>query len=517
MDRDTFATTKQAKVDDRRVDVLRSPPNGAPHAHVAAPIDALTDDTLYHLLNGADVDGASIFPPQCRWAPALVCRRWRDVIKSITCADAQRARAQLDSRVHPNVSFKGLHVIVSASGMALMARHGLGAVSFGMWTLVQPTVAETAAILVASGRSDHLGEALGLASWASVDGGWSKLGDALKAALVDKIGRKSKPCGAASPKRARRMLLWVAARHCNGEIIHRISVQCERKCAITAVEHAIRFDRVAACGVLLEIYDIAPKRGCQIFYSKSRSGRSYDPDANKVWLAVGRWGALSVAEMLLEVERSGRLTIDDHLRYTLSRKAQYDGMWTGDWLDWGAAVGDQPQCLDFCHRHGLKYKRRIALSRALCCGSVAFCQRFIELYPPSVYPHILSRAVEFTRCMNDKQPLHPRAAAWLIGIPELERSDKEHFERLWCRALSSKDTDIGTSLKTALSIIRRWPDTFHDVISSLPFPQVERMYRDDDPLVIKFLMALPADRAEEAKQKWKSCNPRIWSIWPFSP
>ncbi|AJF97487.1 hypothetical protein TW95_gp0753 [Pandoravirus inopinatum] len=57
-----------------------------PHCPDQTFIHALTDDALYHLFNGMCVAGAPIFPPECRWVPALVCRRWRAVVASITHA-----------------------------------------------------------------------------------------------------------------------------------------------------------------------------------------------------------------------------------------------------------------------------------------------------------------------------------------------------------------------------------------------------------------------------------------------
>jgi hypothetical protein len=87
-----------------------------------APIDVLTDDILYHLFNGSCADGTPIFPPECRWVPALVCRRWHAVVGSITRADIQAASggwrgalwdAPPSEKVHH-------HSAARASGMALM-------------------------------------------------------------------------------------------------------------------------------------------------------------------------------------------------------------------------------------------------------------------------------------------------------------------------------------------------------------------------------------------------------------
>jgi len=494
-----FIVAKQAKVINEDVDAPRTTPHDGP---CAAAIDILTNDTLYHIFNGACVCGTPLLPPECRWVPALVCRRWRSVIECITSADLRIACLGLAGRIRDTVLSKGLYRVVTAYGMAMMARHGLAPASFGAWTLAQPTVAETAAILVASDRSDRIDAALRLASRASDRGGWSKLGDALKAALTDVGRRRHRPSGPTSPKRARRVLVWVAARHCTSETIRAVSNDCERKCAITAVEHAIRFDRAAAFGALLEIYAVAPSGERQTPCGLSSDGRVYNRDIDRVWLAIGRWGALSTAEMLLEIEKGNCVAIDDDLKYALSQKSRYDGNWSGNWVDVGAATNDRPECLDFCHHHGLEYEADVALGYAFHYGSVAFCQRFIELYP--LYLSTLKSAVELMDSIDDERPLHPRTASWLMGIPELQRTDPRSLKKLWHQVLSCEDADMSVLLRTAASIIQQWPSAFHDILSSLPLCRIVHMHRNGDSLILDFLDTLPAEMATEARQRWES-------------
>lgn len=93
----------------------------------ATPIDVLTDDILYHLFHGRRADGAPLFPPECRWVPAFVCRRWRAVIASITRADAQAVSSRLRDVLWdaPPQEKAHHHSLVRASGMALMVQRGL--------------------------------------------------------------------------------------------------------------------------------------------------------------------------------------------------------------------------------------------------------------------------------------------------------------------------------------------------------------------------------------------------------
>ena len=496
---------KQTKALDQHENALRAAASDDACSRTTAAIDILTNDTLYHIFNGTCSDGALLFPPECRWAPALVCHRWRDVIEAITRADFLAACRGLCDRTRNAVSAKGLHRMVTALGMALMASHGLAPASFGAWTAVQPTVAETAAVLVASDQSDRLGEALDLASCASDEDGWSALGNMLNAALVGMDKRAPKACGTASPKRARRALLWIAARHCSGETVCVIGKDCSRKCTFTAIEHAIRFDRAAAFAVLLKAYNSpSPTKEHETPYTMSRWDTRYNTNVDGIWITVGKWGALSIAETLLEVERSNPLGISDDLKYDLSRKAQYDMDWSGNWIDEGAAINDRPECLDFCHRHDLQYEVMIALGYALRYGSVAFCQRLVGLHSLSAHSQTFCEALRFMFYLYPGQPLHPRTLVWLVDLPGMERAGEYGIDRLWHDAQSFEDADINIWLQMAASVIRRWPDAFYDALSNLPFRQIFPLYRANDPLILRFLETLPADGAEKAKRWWES-------------
>jgi len=470
-------------------------------AYASETISALTDDALYHLFNGADVDGAPIFPPQCRWAPALVYHRWRAIIESITYADIQHAHARLDNYVRDGISSKGLHRVVSASGLALMARHGLA--SFGVWTAVGPSLAEVAALLIALDHPVRVGEALAIAAHASKGDSWKELGDALNATLDVADGRSALPHTVASPKQARRTLLWVAARHCTTAILYTVSNDCNGGCVFSAIEHAIRFDRPAAVATLLHVYDAELPESRESWYDWSQEGRRYDTNADNVWFAVSRWGALSVARMLLDIETCGLRPVGDDLKYALSRMGQYDRDWSGNWIDTGAARNDRPECLDFCHQHGLGYYPYMALGHSVHCGSVAFCRRLVDLNPPSVNPGLLIRAIDVAHYLGRGQYFHPHSAMWLMCLPELERPDDQLvFHQLLESALHSDDngTDLCALLQRATAIVRRWPDAATDMVRCLPshmVPHITAAYSSNHPDVVAFLGVLPPTLATD--------------------
>lgn len=428
---------------------------GRPSCPTAPPIGVLTDDVLYHLFNGLCVDGTPISPPECRWVPALVCRRWRAVVASITRADAQAASSRLRDALwdNPRPERMHRHTVVRASGMASMVQHGLSTGSIGAWTAAKLDPTDVAAVLMASAVPERVDEAALLANQApKLEEKWShhiqRLG-----LCSGRFGRFKECAHREYRPHPRHMLVSAAAgswRDLNALVgMVRSHESC---CIATAALHAARRNRVDAVRALLAA--IPPDNN----YDNMRLiGNVLDG----MWLLVGRHGLLSVGEFLIDIEQ-GRdpvlcFTTDERQELGRIRKeSDHDNGW--NWLV-EAAKHDRIECLDLCERHKLNGN-----VPSIAVG-VAALRRYVDFYDRIKSWSAASLLDAIDWCVHwHAVNMHPRALSWIVGRPEFDpfcdgsRSDYVLGD-LFGYAPEQNIDDVEI-LRAAAVIVQRWPHAY---------------------------------------------------------
>jgi hypothetical protein len=379
------------------------------YAAPASPAYAvLTDDALYHVLNGRCAQGRPILAMHSRWAAALACRRWRALMESIAKGDAEALAENVPGGLR-NAPTSVLYTRVAASSLAMMVRDGmpLDGSTITPATGVRLTTAQREAVMVASDRSDAVAAALERASHAADDGGWRELHKTLKhdqrRLRWHRPPKKNKTATMPSSERARAVLLFVAVRWCGPLTVRLACTGCAERYVDDSLSRAVRFDRPQAVAALLASIEagVGPHGASHRVYW--------------LWDKVGWWGALSVADMLLDDETNHTLCVSPSTRRELSRRSGSLGDWTTDWVSSGAAPADRPACLDFCHEHGLHYERQTALVEGISRGNMAFCRRLVELNPEYAEPVNMRNALMLASYINNELAVHPNAMSWVVS------------------------------------------------------------------------------------------------------
>lgn len=443
---------------------------------VLAPIDTLTDDILYHLFNGTRVDGAAVFPPECRWAPALVCRRWRNVIVAITRADARAMSGRLRDALWdaPPPEKAHHHSIVRASGMALMVRHGLSSDSVGAWTAKELDPADVAAVLMASGMPKCVDEAVALANQAPMPKKWLSYVRWLRFHPSHYGFLES--CSAKGWE-ARHVLIAAAAGSWDDSRALADLMQSHKPCCIgTAALHAARHGRVGVVRALLAL--IPPNDHGNLVLV----GAVFD----NMWQIVGKHGLLAVADFLVGLEQGRdliiRLTEDERRELARVRNGYMsDNGW--NWLS-DAAEHNRIECLDFCARRGLDSQvPDVTVAMAALQGHAEFYDR-VKTHTSSLI-NAISHAIDWHYTMQ------PRALAWVVERPEFDPfHDQPQFDPLCDRPQGNYRLDLlfnhardqGASdveiLRAAAVVVRRWPDVWERQ-QSVPYNYHRHTYGSD--------------------------------------
>jgi hypothetical protein len=293
----------------------------------STPIDVLTDDILYHLFNGRSADGIPVFPPECRWVPALVCHRWRNVIASITCADAEAVSSRLHDALWdgPPPEKVHHHSVVRASGMALMVHHGLPTNDMGAWTAHMPDTMDAAAVLMASATPERVDEAAALAGRVQkLNSKWEHHNMCLTLPHGRNRGPERCPgmaVGCVIPPDHMPIVVAAGTWHDLGALVD-IARPHKTWCIGVAILHATRRSRVDAVRALLAL----------ILYGDI--GFIYDI-LLRMWLFVGRYCLLAVGDFLVDLEQ-GRdpiicFTADERRElWRMRDESVYDNGW--NWL-----------------------------------------------------------------------------------------------------------------------------------------------------------------------------------------
>ncbi|AGO84718.1 hypothetical protein psal_cds_735 [Pandoravirus salinus] len=433
-----------------------------------APIDILTDDILYHLFNGRRSNGMPIFPPECRWVPALVCRRWRDVIASITRVDAQAASSRLRDALWDGPPSEKMHrhTIVRASGMALIVQHGLSTGFMGAWTAAKLDPVDVAAVLMASAVPDRVAEATLLANQLP------KLGDKWSDHLR-RPGLWSGPYGpfkkcahrgyGAHP---RHMLVAAAAGSWRdvGALVD--MARSHRSCCVaTAALHAARRNRVDVVRALLAVIPPDNNYGNMCLINNILHG---------MWLLVGRHGLLSVGEFLVGLERGW----DSVLCFTTAERQEladvrggsnHDNGW--NWLA-EAAKHNHTVCLDFCKRYGLNNDvPPIAVGAAALLRRVDFYNR-IKSWTQAPLLDAVDGCIHW-----QEADVHPHALSWIVSQPEFDLfcdypRNNYCLGELFAYACEKGVGDVEI-IRAAAVIAQRWPDVY-ERLQGLPRIYVNR-------------------------------------------
>lgn len=421
-----------------------------------APVHMLTDDALYHLFNGTCVGGKPMFPAECRWVPALVCRRWRAIVKSITSFDAQAMASRLRSRDHrTGPCGDNLHGVVRASGMAIMARHGLATESFGLWTAVgraPDAGVDTASILVASGVPEREAEASNIAASVSDASSWK--------CLVERIGpnyhwENQCFCSDVTPNAtAHCVLLSVAAASASDiNALAHMAASRAHGCIKMAILYAIYHDRADAVRTLLAVW-----------HSKVSQWDLFYQLTDDMWLTVGRHGSLSVADLFLDIEQAR----DTVVCLSKSDRKMYKGGRRGRVHDNGrnwiteAAHTNRFECLDLCDRRGVGYGRRcVTMAAAVFQGHIDFYLRVKGR--ASARGPVTDRAL---RAAVDcgvywTMDMGPSALEWIVQQPDFYPDDNQPLYDLF--KFARKSTPDEAILRATAVALGRWPHAYRDI------------------------------------------------------
>lgn len=415
----------------------------------SAPVNILTDDILYHLFHGRCADDAPLFPPECRWVPALVCRRWRAVIASITRADAQavssRLRDVLWDAPPPEKTYH--HSFVRASGIALMVQHGLATDAMGAWTAQKPDAMDKAVVLTASAVPERVAEGVALATSAPKSEKWLCYIDWLE---CDHYCRHTSESARSS--QAYHVLVAAAAgSRSDSDTLVKQLISARRVCCTrVAVMHAARHERIALVRTMLAAMPPHMLGGdlhtaCQV------SGR--------MWSLVGQCGLLSLAAFLadLEQDRDPLVRSTESDRHYLAVERMKDPSDRYNWLT-EAAERNRIDCADLCKRRGLDYgTQETAVAMAAFSNHVEFYNRIKACVP--------SLATAIGCGIYFRIPLRPCALVHIVEQPEFEPfPDPPHryiLDDLFDYASSDQqEVDAVEILRAAAVVARRWPDVW---------------------------------------------------------
>ncbi|AGO84706.1 hypothetical protein psal_cds_727 [Pandoravirus salinus] len=419
-------------------------------------IDVLPDDILYHLFQGMCAADTPIFPPECRWVPALVCRRWRAVVASITRADAQAAPSRLrdviwdappPERVHK-------HTFVRASGMALMVRHGLPTDAMGAWTTAEPDLMDVAAALMASAVPERVREAYALV--AKDDTGskrWAQYIDDMRPAGSCWQGATSR-C-----QQHRHVLVAVAAGFWeDADALLGLAKAYDDCCIEVATWHAARHERIDVVRALLAILLAQSRDGMA-----TAVGNVFEP----MWLLVGRHSLFALARLLLDIEdgRDPALCDSDNARQKLANVRlggrDHDG---NNWL-MEAAEWNRVDCFDFAVERDHWFHPKGLAAAALFSGSVEFYEKVVAW--DCVWPWDGFDAIVPSFLLTDAlvggadwgMNTRARALAYIIEHPEFDPFVKVKDHYLIDVVFDVWDAERGSVaiLQAAAVVTHRWP------------------------------------------------------------
>lgn len=335
-----------------------------PHM-MTPPVDVLTDDILYHLFNGTCTDGTPVFPPECRWAPTLVCRRWRAVVASITRADAHAVSRRLRDALWdaPPPEKAHHHRVVRASGMALMVRHGLPTDDIGAWTTGKPDSMDVAAILMASAVPERVHEAALMTEDNPKSKKWSRYIEGIHNVWGGSRHGRTKCCG-----RLHRHVLIIAAAGSWEDVSASMSLAetYDNCCIQVAAWHAARHQRIDVVRALLAILSTRSADNMAIV------GNVLEP----MWLLVGRHGLFALGRLLLDIE-GGR---DPILCYSEEERKELEETRLGqvhdgnNWLT-EAAEWNRVDCFDFAVEHDHRFYPRASVPRRSFRAAPSFTKR----------------------------------------------------------------------------------------------------------------------------------------------
>jgi hypothetical protein len=460
-----------------------SRPPATPVSSAYPPIDAtavLTDDVLYHIFNGTyGSGGVPILPPEWRWAVGMVCRRWRCVLLSATAADAALLHARFYSRSERTLPPRPIDHTVCASSVARMLARGLDVGECARWFGAPraPSAAAMACVKIASGRRALVAEGLSAADLSGQDANaWRAVhfsmihGAGGHAWCVHAAGGPM-PHGRDAIGRCvalRVALAWIGAiegRTDGVDLRALLSVtmrDLDWGCFVRAVGYAARQDRADAIAAALSVL---LRAGNSLLRRADKFSESVRVAFVELWYSAGAHGSLSVARLLLSIERgscdSVRLADDreygsDSVSKSLLRHVRKRCCWPYVW-NWigAAAAGDRTECLDFCAINAVDYDPRYALSQALRSGSVRFCEHLAALVGGDFAP-LLGAAMHDCRYRYHGGVIAPAAAAWVVRRCDFEPSEPDMAMALFESHLWDS-MPLCDLLDVADAVIDRWP------------------------------------------------------------
>ncbi|AVK75641.1 hypothetical protein pneo_cds_34 [Pandoravirus neocaledonia] len=430
----------------------------------AAPIDILTDDILYHLFNGTCTDGAPVFPPECRWVPASVCRRWHDVIASITRADAQAMSSRLRDALWdaPPPERAHHHSLVRASGMALMVRRGLPTDAIGAWTVQNLDLMDVVAVLTTSAVPERVKEAAVMGNDVANSKRWSQYIDSMRP-FVSRYGRTE------SCRRLHRHVLVAAAAGSwqDTDALMGLAKAHDNCCIQVAAWHAARHERIDVVRALLAVLSARSRGNAAII----------DNVIEPMWLLVGRHGLFALGRFLLDIE-GGR---DPVLCYSEEEREELEKIRLGhihdddNWLS-KAAKWNRVDCFDFAIEHNHWFYPKGLGAAALFSGSIEFYKKVaawdrvwtwngVDATVPSfLLADVLKSGPMWGMAMRT------RALPYIINHPEFDPfvGVEDHYIVDIVFDVWDAERESVAILQAAALVARRWPDVWERYRASPP-------------------------------------------------
>lgn len=488
----------------------------------AVTTDALSDDILYHVLNGScESDKRPFVPPEYRWAAALVCSRWRGILCAITPTDLAQMHACLHDPLYEMACRVAIENIVSASSMVAMVQRRLSAdwVSAWMPTDRYPTTADIMVMLVASGVPDIVSEALDVAKRASVSDKqdyWRRLppGACWKFSTLC----NDTCCGMRkwSDPSACCILLGVMAIHWNDMGALRCVAESHGcMCIETAIACAACHDREDAVGALLPALALA-KRPC----NRHRANHDMGLAAERLWALVGWHGSLSVANLLVDIEQQREtvtgLEKEERAEFAKVRRGSHgDRGW--NWLVYAGLAG-RSECLDLCRRRDIGYGcERSALAAAVSGGHIDFYDRLTAYLADTGRRYTVNEIVRECLGMmpnDDIDCIEPGAIEWIVDQPDFEPDDERMLCDLFEYAANGRAYKSGGMLRAAATALRRWPSMCGKVVREV-LGVVWHEYLDygiDDDAITRFIAAAPPHLRQTIKQSLERVRPPAIAI-----
>lgn len=404
----------------------------------------LCDDLLYAILTGWHDGGRPYLHVRWRSMVASVCQRWRALVRCAPVTTVPTTFALWMRGVRPQRALASGRVMCASALAAIGRRLPTDQITAMVRGVAGTRAQDVVAVLVATGAPQHLAAIDDAMVRARVDdddnataSDW-RLWPSAHANHGRGVYHRVHRCPPASSIAAC-FVLHLAARTGAVETARAAIPLCHWRCVDDTAEIAAAHDRNEFVAMLLEVCDLSPR------------------GARCVWKAIGCWGALRTAALIVDVVEADpqRYPLVSHPKYNADRIASWRrARAAGPWLRM-AAVCDRPGVLEFCDRRQLPYDPRELFAQALEGGSSRFCSALV-----ATHGHLTDEACDVVDMVNGRDwPSVNRhrlalGVAWLVRQPWFApRSCRE------CAVLVSASFSHYRAADPCLvaTMLHRWP------------------------------------------------------------